>query len=108
MRYNDKHRMTFVEGRYAYMTQNSLIRALDKWYLMIFNGLGKKNSQTLLSNADREIPTPLGWSGDAMVLGKLPVPRRPTKLDYSTARAHCTCSRYVWGYLDTFLFFLPV
>ena len=22
-----------------------------------------------------------GWSGDAMVLGKLPVPRRPTNLD---------------------------
>ena len=28
-----------------------------------------------------------------MVLGKVPVPRRPTNLDYSRARAYCTCSR---------------
>ena len=28
-----------------------------------------------------------------MVLGKLPVPRRPTNLDYGRARAYCTCSR---------------
>ena len=34
-----------------------------------------------------------GWSGGAMVLGKLPVPGRPTNLDYSRARAYCTCSR---------------
>ena len=27
-----------------------------------------------------------------MVLGKLPVPRRPTNLDYSRARAYCACS----------------
>ena len=27
-----------------------------------------------------------------MVLGKLPVLRRPTNLDYSWARAFCTCS----------------
>ena len=32
-----------------------------------------------------------------MVLGKLPVPGRPTNLDYSRARAYCTCSRYRWG-----------
>ena len=30
-----------------------------------------------------------------MVLGKLPVPERPTKFDYSRARAYCACSR--WG-----------
>ena len=29
----------------------------------------------------------------AMVLGKLPVPGRPTNLDYSMARAYCACSR---------------
>ena len=34
-----------------------------------------------------------GWSGGAMVLGKLPVPGRPTNLDYSGARAYCACSR---------------
>ena len=27
-----------------------------------------------------------------MVLGKLPVPGRPTNLDYSKARAYCACS----------------
>ena len=29
-----------------------------------------------------------GWSGGAMVLGKLPVPGRPTYVDYSRARAY--------------------
>ena len=33
-----------------------------------------------------------GWLGGAMVLGKLPVPGRPTNLDYSKARAYCVCS----------------
>ena len=28
-----------------------------------------------------------------MVLGKLPVPGRPTNLGYSRARAYCACSR---------------
>ena len=28
-----------------------------------------------------------------MVLGKLPVPGRPTNLDESRARAYCACSR---------------
>ena len=31
-----------------------------------------------------------GWSGGAMVLGKLPVPGRPTCLDKSRARAYCS------------------
>ena len=38
-----------------------------------------------------------GWSGVAMVLGKLPVPGRPTCLDKSRARAYCSCSRCGWG-----------
>ena len=29
----------------------------------------------------------LGWSGGAKMLGKLPVPGRPTNMDYSRARA---------------------
>ena len=33
-----------------------------------------------------------------MVLGKLPVPGRPTNLDYSRARAYCACNG--WGGLD--------
>ena len=32
-----------------------------------------------------------------MVLGKLPVPGRPTNFDYSTARAYCAYSRCGWG-----------
>ena len=43
-----------------------------------------------------------GWSGGAMVLGKLPVPGRPTNLDHSRARACCACSGYGWGFLDIF------
>ena len=43
-----------------------------------------------------------GWSGGAMVLGKLPVPERPTYLDRSRARADCTCSGCGWGLLDIF------
>ena len=37
----------------------------------------------------------MGWSGGAMVLGKLPVPKRPTNLDHNRARA-------VGGSLDMF------
>ena len=33
-----------------------------------------------------------------MVLGKLPVPGRPTSLDKSRARAYCSCSRCGWGF----------
>ena len=38
-----------------------------------------------------------GWSGSAMVLGKLPVSGRPTNLGYCRGRAYCTCSRCGWG-----------
>ena len=37
-----------------------------------------------------------------MVLGKLPVPGRPTNLDESRARVYCVCSRCGWGGLDIF------
>ena len=30
------------------------------------------------------------------MLGKLPVPGRPTNLEYSRARAYCACSRFGW------------
>ena len=49
-----------------------------------------------------------------MVLGKLPVPGRPTNLDLSRARAYCACSRCGWGLFGIFsqvyqsLFFLPL
>ena len=43
-----------------------------------------------------------GWSGGAKVLDKLPVPGRPTYLDYSRARAYCACSRCGWGLFGHF------
>ena len=43
-----------------------------------------------------------GWSGGVMVLGKLPVPGRPTYLDCSRARAYCACSRCGWGLFGHF------
>ena len=43
-----------------------------------------------------------GWSGDAKVLGKLPVPGRPTNLDYSRAKALYACSRCGWGLFGHF------
>ena len=56
-----------------------------------------------------------GWSGGAMVLGKLPVPGRPTTLYDSRARAYCACSGCGWGLFGRFflssiisLFFLPL
>ena len=49
-----------------------------------------------------ETPVTLGWSGGAKVLGKLPVPGRPTNLDYSRARAYCACNRCGWGVVWTF------
>ena len=51
-------------------------------------------------NADHYLTR--GWSGDAMVLGKLPVPGRPTYLDYSRARACSICSTCGWGLFGHF------
>ena len=48
------------------------------------------------------VPGGGGWSGGAMVLGKLPVPGRPTSLDNSRARAYCSCSRCGWGLFGHF------
>ena len=47
------------------------------------------------------LPVLLGWSGGAMVLGKLPVPGRPN-LDDSRVRAYCACSRCGWGLFGHF------
>ena len=55
-----------------------------------------------------------GSSSGAMVLGKLPVPGRPTNLDSSRARAYCACSGCGWECLDILLssvislFFVPL
>ena len=37
-----------------------------------------------------------------MVLGKLPVPGRPTNLDHSRTRAYCACSRCGLGMFGHF------
>ena len=37
-----------------------------------------------------------------MVLGKLPVPGRPTNLALSRARAYCPFGRYGWGWFQHF------
>ena len=37
-----------------------------------------------------------------MMLGKLPVPGRPTNFDYRTARAYCAYSRCGWGLFGHF------
>ena len=42
------------------------------------------------------------WSSGAKVLGKLPVPGRPTHLDCSRTRAYCACSRCGWGLFGHF------
>ena len=52
-----------------------------------------------------------GWSGGAMVLGKLAVPGRPTYMHSSRARAYCACSRFFMDLLlssiiSPFFFFL--
>ena len=47
-----------------------------------------------------------GWSGGAMVLGKLPVPGASYNLDYSRARAYCACSRCGWGLFGHFYSYL--
>ena len=43
-----------------------------------------------------------GWSGGGKALDKLPVPGRPTYLDYSRARAYCACKRCWWGLFGHF------
>ena len=42
-----------------------------------------------------------------MVLGKRPVPGRPTSFDKSRAKAYCSCSRCGWGCLDIFTLIYP-
>ena len=45
----------------------------------------------------------VGLSGGAMALGKLPMPGRPTNLDWNRARAYCACSRCGLRCFDIFV-----
>ena len=45
----------------------------------------------------------MGWSGDAMVLGKLPVPERPANLDHGKARASALAVGAGWVVWTFFL-----
>ena len=56
---------------------------------------------TLMTGWQVTFKTGPGRSSGAMVLGKLPVPGRPT-LDKCRARASCACSRYGWGWFGHF------
>ena len=63
----------------------------------------KKFSYNLLQNKESFTKVLLSGIGvGAMMLGKLPVPGRPTNLDHSMARAYCACSSCGWGWLDIF------
>ena len=55
------------------------------------------NSKTVLDG---------GWSCGAMVLGKTSSAGASNKLDDSSARAYCACSRCGWGCLNIFLSFI--
>ena len=57
MRYHEKHRMTFVEGRYATKNVINTCKRNDERHFIILNVLGKKNDQTSVSDADSK---PLG------------------------------------------------
>ena len=48
-----------------------------------------------------------GWSGGAKVLGNLPVPGRPTNLDYSRARPIVLAVGADGGCLDIFTLIYP-
>ena len=56
----------------------------------------------LSDQIDGHTNNPGGGRCGAKVLGKLPVPGRPTNLDYSRARAYCACSRCGWGLFGSF------
>ena len=52
MHYYDKHRITFVEGRYATLNVKNKIN--DDWYVIFVYVIRKKNNQTWVSDADQK------------------------------------------------------
>ena len=83
-------------------------------YLRLFQGIVYFHISLFEDNWNGNRNENTGWSGGAMVLGKFPVPGRPTNVGYSRARAYCACSRCGWGLFGrffsrlSFLFFLPL
>ena len=74
--------MTLVEGSYA--TKKRIDNRNDEYHLIFFNLIGKKNNQTSISDADREILT-LGSTDNAgntvnLVSGII---RLPSDCDFS-------------------------
>ena len=70
--------------------------------MIITSGLGRFISSKEIFPSSRFYFSNGGWSGGAKVLGKLPVPERPTSLDDSRARAYCACNRRGWGLFGHF------
>ena len=84
--YNAQMRVCFQETWYEYKTQSE----------------GTWRKQTIAIYISRMV------GGDAIVLGKLPVPGRPTYLDQSRARAYCACIRCGRGLFGHFSFSLSL
>ena len=66
---------------------------------LLFSQRERRERERERERESRRSPVVRGWSGGAMVLGKLSVPGRPTNLDNSRARAYCACSRCGLGLL---------
>ena len=75
---------------------------------LYFNNFQHLLLHTILPTENTILPTERGWSGGAKVLGKLPVPGRPTNLDYSRTGAYCACSRCGWGLFGHFFSYLSL
>ena len=75
---------------------------VGQWPIALAVGAGGGCLDIFLLSITSLFFLPRGWSGGAMVLGKLLVPGRPTNLDYSRLRAYCACSRCGWGLFGHF------
>ena len=87
-----KNYMYFAVRNNPFFLISEAFRKYPHWPRQV--GINQYDTQTI------RIETFRGWSGDAMALGKLPVPGRPT-ID-SRARAYCACSRCGWGLFGHF------
>ena len=77
--------MQCLQRFYSIYDRDKYQRRLLGWYLVYW--LFEKVFQSTLCHLSG------GRSGGVVVLGKLPVLRRPSNLDNSGASAYCACSR---------------